>query len=506
MLVVGAPASALRLARRLRNLTDVVAVLDEPFAADAVPRGTRAVRGRISALTGHLGRFEATLDEPVGERAAPARTAVAIPDHFDLVIDMLPTPLIDLQLPPLGYLRVARGTDPSAVFEALPRLRGEIKKPRYVSFEPKLCVHARRSTRGCERCLATCPAGALSSDQDVVALDPYRCRGCGACSAACPTGALSFESPPAPAVRAGLQAALEAYAAAGGTDPCIAFCPARPDVDALAMLQRSCGERLVPLTVEAPAAIGLDVVLQALLGGAAEVVTVLGTGTPPATREAAGRQLALAHALLAGIGHEPGRVLLYPGADPPPEPQTGAAASASAQRPEGATGSAREALLDAVAGLGAERGDPIPLPPGAPFGGIEVDSDRCTLCAACVTLCPTRALSSSQDGGVLEFAEQRCVQCGLCERGCPERAIELVPRLLPDPAARRSRRALHRARLAACVECARPFLPQVLLERSLALLGGAEAADEGQRRLLQTCPTCRANATLEAQTVRRPKR
>ncbi len=107
---------------------------------------------------------------------------------------------------------------------------------------------------------------------------------------------------------------------------------------------------------------------------------------------------------------------------------------------------------------------------------------------------------------MLEFAEQRCVQCGLCERGCPERAIELVPRLLPDPAARRSRRALHRARLAACVECARPFLPQVLLERSLALLGGAEAADEGQRRLLQTCPTCRANATLEAQTVRRPKR
>ena len=70
----------------------------------------------------------------------------------------------------------------------------------------------------------------------------------------------------------------------------------------------------------------------------------------------------------------------------------------------------------------------IALPAGAPFGAVEV-ADGCTLCLACVSACPTGALSDDPDRPVLRFTEDACVQCGLCKATCPEKVITLVPRL-----------------------------------------------------------------------------
>src|SRR5204863_452516 len=65
----------------------------------------------------------------------------------------------------------------------------------------------------------------------------------------------------------------------------------------------------------------------------------------------------------------------------------------------------------------------------ARFGGVNLTVGGCTLCHACVTACPTGALSDNPDRAMLRFTESLCVQCGLCESTCPEKVISLEPRL-----------------------------------------------------------------------------
>ena len=58
---------------------------------------------------------------------------------------------------------------------------------------------------------------------------------------------------------------------------------------------------------------------------------------------------------------------------------------------------------------------------------IEVDSDKCTDCGACFSLCPVDAISFQQDYSI-SFDNEKCVgtSCGLCVDACPTRAIKLI--------------------------------------------------------------------------------
>lgn len=46
--------------------------------------------------------------------------------------------------------------------------------------------------KGCESCLGTCPAHAITMDNDVAEIDIQLCRGCGNCIDSCPFGAISM--------------------------------------------------------------------------------------------------------------------------------------------------------------------------------------------------------------------------------------------------------------------------------------------------------------------------
>jgi ferredoxin len=100
--------------------------------------------------------------------------------------------------------------------------------------------------------------------------------------------------------------------------------------------------------------------------------------------------------------------------------------------------------------------DVVALAPGAPFGSVTLDLERCTLCHACVTACPTGALSDNPDRAMLRFTESICVQCGLCEATCPEDAITLVPRL-DFQAWNAPRRILKEEDPFECIVCGKPF-------------------------------------------------
>jgi len=58
---------------------------------------------------------------------------------------------------------------------------------------------------------------------------------------------------------------------------------------------------------------------------------------------------------------------------------------------------------------------------------IEIDSDKCTDCGACYSLCPVDAITLQEDNSV-EFDKEKCLgsHCSLCVNACPTRGIRPI--------------------------------------------------------------------------------
>ncbi|MFQ6132876.1 MAG: NIL domain-containing protein [Armatimonadota bacterium] len=50
--------------------------------------------------------------------------------------------------------------------------------------------------------------------------------------------------------------------------------------------------------------------------------------------------------------------------------------------------------------------------------------DVCTHCGACITICPTKALSMDLTSRLVNFEYEKCIACELCVPICPPRAME----------------------------------------------------------------------------------
>jgi ferredoxin len=137
--------------------------------------------------------------------------------------------------------------------------------------------------------------------------------------------------------------------------------------------------------------------------------------------------------------------------------------------------------------------DVVALPPGAPFGAVEIDAAGCTLCLACVGACPTGALGDDPERPLLRFTEDACVQCGLCKATCPEKVITLKPQL-DFSAATAMSRVLKEEEPFYCIRCGKPFGVKSTIERVIGKLAGQHwMYPQGSNRLeaLKMCEDCR---------------
>jgi ferredoxin len=143
--------------------------------------------------------------------------------------------------------------------------------------------------------------------------------------------------------------------------------------------------------------------------------------------------------------------------------------------------------------------DRIPMPPRAPFGGLVVNTSGCTLCLACVSACPTSALSANTERPMLRFAEDLCVQCGLCQSTCPEKVIALDPRIdfaawSAPPVVIKEEDPFH------CISCGKAFGTKSTIERIAARLEGKHwmFAGEHAKRIavIKMCDDCRVQAVM----------
>ena len=537
-----------------------------------------------------------------------AREPQAVEETFDLVLDLREAPAFTQHQPPQGYRHVPPGADLVPAALALRESEGEFEKPKFFRYQQKLCAHSRNEQIGCTACIDVCSAQAIRSDASRkgkasagprrrpdaegrpvaavvhdgggIIVEPHLCVGCGACSTVCPSGALSFTYPGTTDQGRRLRTMLNAYAAAGGRDAALLIhsegagervvnalgraARLKPGVQPGVQPGSKSGPqssiqgvpaRVLPMPVWHTASVGLDLWLSALALGASQVLVLLTEEEAPKYRQALTEQMAVAQALLTGLGYEGTHLRLVEagvsgtdstsGTGTPPDPAALARLDAAlrsspartvarpaafavqadkratlelaldhllAQAPLKASsalgttavaGASATAVSTAAFGsaAAAQAGaastalpDAIALPAaGSPLGSLVVDPAKCTLCLSCVGACPESALADNPQQPQLRFTEKNCVQCGLCATTCPEQAITLQPRLwlAEGGKARKAARVLHEAAPFHCVRCAKPFGTLRAIENMIEKLGSHAAFQGAGAERLKMCSDCR---------------
>ena len=517
-LLYGNDERTIEAANLLKDYLDLT-VLIKPTSELSPLRVTEflLVKGTIRSATGQFGGFGVTIDDYAqaspssrGElKFGPSRNDVVA--RCDLLIDLSGGPALfpaaDLRD---GYLRADPG-DPAAVLRAVLKARdmtGSFEKPRYVIYSKDLCAHARSGIVGCRRCLDLCPTGAIMPNGDHVTLDAAVCAGCGQCAAACPTGAASYALPQSDALLRKLRALLTAYREAGGQQPVILFHDGQHGAEMIETLARygdGLPANVLPVQLNEMTQVGLEAVAGAFAYGAS-AARLLIRAKPRHDVAGLYQTIALAEPILAGLGFAGARITTIETDDPDALGEAlraipdldGAAKPASFA----AVGRKRDVVRLALRELHAAAPTPtdvIALPEGSPFGTLDVNVQGCTLCLACVSACPTGALSDDPERPILRFAEDACVQCGLCKATCPEKVIALKPQIdFRSPTA--DKRVIKQEEPYVCIRCGTPFGVKSSVERVIASLEGKHWMYKNSKErldVIRMCSDCRVGAMAE---------
>lgn len=496
-------------------VTAITAALPEVVGVDVsvlllAPPETRPEYGvptlvaeAVTSLSGYLGAFRVQARTAEGTVSVAAALGQA-EDCFDLILDLCPSPLLSRPVPPPGYHGSAG--QPGRLQPALKELaglRGVFEKPRYFDYEAGLCAHSARALSGCSNCLRACPAEAISSEAGAIVVDPHLCQGCGICATVCPSGAMRYAWPGVDESLRQIRAALAACPTAADTAPLLVLHNSEAGA-ALIQAAAPLPADIIALPLEQVSAAGMELWCAALAYGAGTVL-ILSNGTiEAAVRAELEWQMELAGTLLEAMGHERDRIRhLSVGDDAalrdamehmPRYP----ALAHSGFEPLGDKREILRRALDELLAPAATLPAPLTLTEGAPFGALQVDTQACTLCMACVTVCPMNALSDGVDLPRLAFQEDACVQCGLCRQACPEEAITLLPRFDFDSAEAGRTRVLHAAEVFNCISCGKPFATASMIATITSRLADNPMFRENGMDALRMCADCRVRSHFHA--------
>ncbi|WP_296504749.1 4Fe-4S binding protein [Rhodoferax sp.] len=442
-------------------------------------------------------------------------------ETFDLVLDLRATPAFTQHALPQGYLRWD-GRDLKPLMK-LRALVGEFEKPKFFVYKQKLCAHSRNEKTGCHACIDVCSASAISSDRSrqQIKVNPNLCVGCGTCTTVCPTGALTYAYPRASDQGVKFKTLLGTYARSGGKNAALLLHSQEGgarllgDLGRLAQLERATQDgthgvpaRVLPIALWHTSSLGLEVWLTAIAYGASQVWVLMTEEEAPQYHEAIRSQMAVAQAILTGLGYQGEHFRVLHARDARdlaafdgdlqavPAQCVSRSAGFAVQADKRAT---LELALDHLIAHAPVKTERIALPAsGSPLGALKLDKDACTLCLSCINACPASALQDNQESPQLKFIEKNCVQCGLCVTTCPEKALSLVPQLnlLPQ---RKEAVVINEMKPYACVRCSKPFGTLKAIEAMLGKLSGHSMFQGTALERLKMCSDCRVIDIYSAQ-------
>ena len=349
---------------------------------------------------------------------------------------------------------------------------------------------------------------AITPNGNAVAIDPNICAGCGSCASVCPTGAASYSLPSADALMRRLRTLLQTYRNAGGELAVVLFHDGdhgEPLIDALARFGDGLPANVLPVRVNEVTQLGPESIAAVFAYGGTGVALLL--RAQPRHETAGLRRAAdMSGTIAATLGFGEGLVRILETDDPDQlrvmldaMPSGVASSNPASLVPRGAKRGVLETTFRELHLAAPTPVDVVPLAAGAPFGTVQLNVEGCTLCHACVTACPTNALSDNPDRAMLRFTESLCVQCGLCEATCPEDVITLEPRL-DFRAWNAPLRVLKEEEPFHCIACGTPFGTRSSIERVLSKLQEKHWMFEGAnaRRLdvIKMCADCRVEAVI----------
>lgn len=443
----------------------------------------------LESLTGWLGNFKAQI---AGE-----------PHTFDLVLDLTESPHLPQTVSPLGYF--APGDDQQALVEALqqlPDLVGEFDKPKFFNYKASICAHSRRGIQACNQCVEACPAEAIHSAGDLVSINTSLCQGCGSCVAVCPSGAMTYALPTLDLSLERLRDMLKVYFSLETAAPHLLIHDEQVGQQLVAVMQSQFGQQVIAFSIEEVGALSLPFWLAAIAYGVGNI-TVWDAGSHRDHEwQELQQQIALTNELLNGMGYA-NAVHWFSGQDRGvllSQLKQAASVSITERAQFAGLDDKRRVSTLALSHLHAVAPTPtevLALQPNAPFGEVNVDTQGCTLCMSCVSVCPVGALVDGVDKPQLNFIEDLCVQCGMCEMACPENVISLSPRYVFSRDVARQKRVLHEEPIFNCIRCQKPFATQKMIDTITEKLKNHHMFQGDKLEHLKMCEDCRVKAQFK---------
>jgi len=471
LLIIGPSDEAWPIAAQLKpHLSCIVLATEPPSEVPDSPPPVKSIDGRPHDIDGYLGQFSLKVEIDRG-RIVEAAAAFGIdPGTFDLILNLDGSADPGMDVPPPGYYRAHSEAALQRALSELPDMVGEFQKPRFFAYDPAICAHGSRGLNGCNNCIDACATGAAISVGEKIEIDPYLCQGCGSCVTVCPSGAMRYAAPSSEDLLDSLRRLVGAFyreADEPSIAPDLLFYGAETGLDG--ELAARLPEQVLPVAVEDIGSVGPDTWMSLLAYGVGRVILLTGAEPSPTLLDASQRQARAYTAILEGVGDALAaeRLVIAAGGLDPDALAEPIAPVVESRGSFAAIGTKREIIRQALDHLhrhAARPAEVVSLPPPAPFGTIHVNGQACTLCMACVSVCPVSAIQGGGDLPQLHFRESECVQCGMCEKACPEDAISLERRMLFSEHLQPAPRLLHEEEMHHCDGCGTPFATRRMME------------------------------------------